>query len=157
MDDESKKAWFQKEFEKIKDLIKDEDSLSHYNFLRIRNYKLNTITTEPEENIPVKTKKAFELAKKGEIKNAIEELISINEVGIPIASAILAMRFPEEYAIIDKNVIEELGKNEWLKSYKNSPETYLKYLELLRKKAEENGMCLRDYERSLFEKHKWGT
>ena len=62
------------------------------------------------------------------------------------------MKFPEKYAIIDRRVIMQLGRKEWLKQYSKDSAIYKEYLLLIRKKAKERGVSLRDYERSLFEK-----
>jgi len=35
-------------------------------------------------------------------------LFSLKGVGLPMASAILAMKYPEKYAIVDRNVIKAL-------------------------------------------------
>jgi hypothetical protein len=154
MNREEKLDWDREEFERIHDEIKDKDALSHYEFLRIRNFKLQNSTTENEEKINRITKKAFKLAEKGEnIKEAIGTLSEgLNGVGVPIASTILAMKFPNLFCIIDWRVIEELGKKEEFKDYLTSPEIYEKYLMLMRKEAKSQDIKLRDFERQLFEK-----
>ena len=146
------RKWDKQEFWDIHKLIKDKENLSHHDFLRIRNFKSNLFSSEKEENINKITKEAFKLANEDKIKEAIEKLLELHGVGVPIASAILSMKFPDKFAIIDNRVIKRLGKNEWLKTYLFSPETYEKYLFLLREKIKENGFNLRDYERGLFEK-----
>jgi len=147
----SKLKWYEEEFEEINNLIKNKNSLSHYEFLRIRNFKLQTLTRECENQIQGITRKAFKLAEEDKIEEAIEKLIQMHGVGIPIASTILAMKFPEKYAIIDKRVIKNLRKEEWLKDYKTNPRTYHEYLVLMRKRAKDKGISLRCFERSLFE------
>jgi hypothetical protein len=146
-----KLEWYKKEFEKINSDIVNKESLSYFDFLRIRNFKLQNSSIEDEEHIKAITEKAFKFAKEGKIKEAIKILLGLNGVAIPIASTILAMRFPDKYAIIDRRVIKQLGKNEWLKKYLSSPEIYEEYI-LLMRKTKPSGMPLRDYERSLFEK-----
>ena len=144
--------WYKSEFDSINKKIKNSDCLSHYDLLRIRNYKLQNISTESEKNITKKTKEAFKLAEEDNIKGAVQELTALNGVGIPVASAILAMRYPKKFAIIDRRVIKALGKKEWLKDYDKKPGIYACYLHLIRQKAKEDGTSLRDYERKLFEK-----
>jgi adenine-specific DNA glycosylase len=154
MNRKEKLEWYKKEFEKINNEIKNKDSLSSSDFLRIRNFKLQNLSVEKEESIKNGTKKAFNLAKQNKIKEAIEELSKLNGVAIPIASSILAMKFPEKYAIIDRRVIKSLGKEEWLKDYLKNPQTYESYLIFLRNKAKEEHKSLRDVERNLFEEEK---
>jgi hypothetical protein len=61
------------------------------------------------------------------------------------------MKFPEKYAIIDRRVIIALDKEDWIKDYLKNPQTYEKYLLLMRDNSKSKGMKLRDYERMLFE------
>jgi thermostable 8-oxoguanine DNA glycosylase len=146
-----KLKWFKEEFEKIHDNINPKDSLFHYEFLRIRNFKLQNSSQENENHVEEITKEAFKLAEKDDIQGSIKLLLQLEGVAIPIASTILAMKYPDKFAIIDKRVITALGKKEWLKSYLQDPRTYEEYLLLLRKLAKERGVSLRDLERSLFE------
>ena len=132
MDRSEKLKWYKKEFGDISNEIKNKNTISHYEFLRIRNFKLQNLSTETEENVQKITKEAFELAKEDKIEEAIKELLKLNGVAIPIASTILALKFSEKYAIIDKRVINALGKEEWLKDYLDNPATYQSYLILLR-------------------------
>jgi endonuclease III len=149
---EEKLKWYEKEFKEISREIKNKDKLSHYEFLRIRNFKLRNLSTETEESINKITEKAFSLAKEDKIEESIKELLKLNGVAIPIASTILAMKYPKKFVIIDKRVITALKKDEWLKDYLTNPKTYESYLILLREKSKKNNISLRDYERELFEK-----
>jgi endonuclease III len=146
------REWTKKEFEDIHKLIKNKDKLSHYDFLRIRNFKSNLFSSENEETINKITKESFQLAEKDKIKEAIEKLLVLHGVGVPVASAILAMKFPNKFAIIDNRVIRKLGKDQWLKTYLTNSKTYEEYLLLLREKSEANKSNLRDFERNLFER-----
>ena len=147
-----KLAWYGNEFNKIHCNVKNKECLSHYDFLMIRNFKLQNLTTEDGTNIEKISKEAFKLAKEDKIKESIRRLLELNGVAIPIASTILAMKYPERFAIIDKRVIKALRKNEWLKDYLKSPEIYEKYLLVMRNLAKEKGISLRKLERGLFEK-----
>lgn len=145
-----KLKWYKKEFKIIHNEIKNKSFLSYSDFLRIRNFKLQNFTVETEKNIKEITSKAFKLAENDKIKDSIEKLTELNGVAIPTASTILAMKFPDKYAIIDKRVIKQLKKYEWLKDYSKNPETYEKYI-LLLKKIKPSKISLRDFERNLFE------
>jgi hypothetical protein len=156
MNKEEKYKWYEKEFNSISEELKDRDSLSYVDFLRIRNFKLNNLSPETEAKIKKVTKEAFSHAKL-DTSEEIEEAISIltknlEGVRIPIASTILAMKFPDKYCIIDKRVLKQLGKDEWLKDYLTKPKVYSEYVQIMRKNAIKEGLSLRDYERSLFEK-----
>ena len=151
MNREEKLNWYKNEFESIHESVKDKKELSYFDFLRIRNFKLQNSSTENEEHIKRITEESFRLAEDDKIIEAINKLLELNGVAIPIASTILAMKFPETYAIIDRRVIIALGKEEWIKDYLRNPQTYEKYLILMRNKAKSKGMKLREYERMLFE------
>ena len=151
MDREEKLSWYKNEFENIHESVKNMKELSYFDFLRIRNFKLQNSSTENEEHIKRITEESFELAKNDKIIEAINKLLELNGVAIPIASTILAMKFPEKYAIIDRRVIVALDKEDWIKDYLKNPQTYEKYLLLMRDNSKSKGMKLRDYERMLFE------
>ena len=144
--------WYADEFENINNLIGDKDSLSLSNFLRIRNFKLQNSSRETEEKIIEITKEAFEFADNDEVEKAISKLLELHGVAIPIASTILAMKYPKKYCIIDRVVLKNLGKDEWLKNYLVDTAIYKEYLVLMRAQANEKNFRLRDYERSLFER-----
>src|SRR3989344_8639353 len=143
-----KLAWYRKEFDIINREIKKKDSLSYFDFLRIRNFKLQNSSVEEEKHIKEVTEQAFILAKEEKIEEAIRKLVKLDGVKISIASTILAMKFPEKYAIIDRKVITKLGREDWLKKYSEDSGIYKEYLLLMRKQAKEKGLFLRDYERS---------
>jgi hypothetical protein len=116
---------------------------------------LQNSTREDEQTIERITSEVFNLAESDEIKGAVEKLLELHGVAIPIASTILAMRFPDRYAIIDERVLRQLGKTDWLGDYLTNPETYEKYVRYMRETKPE-GVSLRDYERSLFERDRKG-
>ncbi|MCX6821989.1 MAG: hypothetical protein NTW30_04395 [Candidatus Aenigmarchaeota archaeon] len=160
MNIEEKLTWYKKEFEIINSKIKTKKSLSHYDFLRIRNYKLQSLSNAEEQKVMDVTEAAFNLAEQDQIEKSVNKLTELNGVRIPIASAILAMRFPERYAIIDGRVIGQLEKEgfitelekEELQDYSTNPKIYKKYLELMKKLANEKNIKLREFERGLFER-----
>ncbi|OGC79932.1 MAG: hypothetical protein A2145_05405 [candidate division Zixibacteria bacterium RBG_16_40_9] len=154
MNKKEKLKWYKEEFEKISKEINEKNSLTHHDFLRIRNFKLQNSTIEEEINIKKITSEAFILAKDDKIKEAIIKLVELNGVAIPIASTILAMKFPDSYPIIDIRVLKELNKEEWIREnkYTKNPEIYEQFVFLMRKTKPSN-KSLRDYERDLFERN----
>jgi len=149
---EKRLEWDKEEFEELHNLIKLNDSLSHYEFLRIRNFKLELSSRANEKDIQKITKSAFESVEKDNIIEAIKKLKELDGVGIAIASTILAIKDPDKYCIIDRKVLTNLGKKEWLKSYLSNPKIYKEYLALMVDNAKKEGKKLRDYERELYEK-----
>lgn len=154
---EERIGYAENEFEDIHKQIRNKKELSHYDFLRIRNFKLRNFSASSEEKIKKLTKKAFELADKNRIVEAIKELMKLHGIAIPMASTILAIKFPDKYAIIDRLLIEEIGDKEWLKPnyaprYTTDPEIYEQYILTIRNKAKEQDKKLRDFEREIWER-----
>jgi len=159
-----RKTWYKKEFKDIHKQIKNKNFLSQYDFLRIRNYKLNLLSVADRKEVTNKTKVAFKKAKEGEHIEAIRSLQDLSGVGIPIASAILAMKFPNKYAIIDNRVLTVMKKKARNKSEKKryekmlkrnhilTPSDYIFYLERI-KESKPKGKSLRDHEFELFNEY----
>jgi hypothetical protein len=160
--------WYEENFENIRDSIEGKSELSLESFLKIRNFKLNNISMATEEDVKNITKKAFEKAKNDNIEEAINILRKIHGVETAVASTILAMRFPDDFAIIDRRVIEELNfegeqilnniteqeKKNFENYYKISSKIYEKYLYIIRDRCKKQGKELRLIEFELFKKNK---
>ena len=97
------------------------------------------------------TKKAF--LEKDE-KEKINILCSMKGVGIPTASAILTIVFPNKYAIIDIRCMEILLKLKLLKSKNISINTWIDYLSVTRFLAKENNTTPRNIDKALFAMHR---
>ena len=75
-----KDKWYYNEFRDINKLISHKQSLNLDNFHRIRNFKIQTPSIEEEEKIIIITKKAFNLANKDKIQEAVVELQRLDGV-----------------------------------------------------------------------------
>lgn len=112
------------------------------------------------------TKDAFD--EKRSLPEKLELLFNLKGVGLPMASAILAMKYPKKYAIIDKNVLEALHNRRHNTKRKSIPtnfrnererekaiELYEEYMKILKKlkerKREFKGKSFREIEIKLFE------
>ncbi|MBD3389914.1 hypothetical protein GF415_03070 [Candidatus Micrarchaeota archaeon] len=146
---QERKDWYAGEFVRINEEIGGKKCLSYQDFLRIKNYKAQALSIAEEMDIKKQTEKAFEAADNNDVEGAIKTLTKLHGVGIATASAILAMRNPDKYAIVDKRVIKNLGKS-FEKNPLKSPAGYVEYLMIMKKNAA--GKPLREYERKLFEK-----
>lgn len=105
-------------------------------------YMLNS-----EAEIKLHTRNAF--AEEDEIKR-INHLTNLKGVQIPTASAILSVTNPSFYPIIDERCIQSL-KNLDLISWENiTKKTWVAYLEIIRKIAENKSKTARDVEKGLF-------
>jgi thermostable 8-oxoguanine DNA glycosylase len=98
------------------------------------------------------SKKAF--AEKDE-RQQMEMLCKLDGVGIPTASALLTVVWPEEYAVIDIRCLEILEERFGQKLGKSiSINTWQNYLSLMRKWAEENKTTPRKLDMALFAMHR---
>jgi thermostable 8-oxoguanine DNA glycosylase len=79
---------------------------------------------------------------------------NLDGVSIPTASAILTIAYPEKYAVIDIRCLETLKKEGCDISKYPSPNTWLKYLEIMRTWAKENSITPREMDMALFAMHR---
>jgi len=93
-----------------------------------------------------------EVYKEKELKNKVEILKKIDGIGIPIASAILAVCYPNDFTITDyraTNSLEILGE----KITKNpalSSSSYLDYVNICKKLKDRYNCSLREFDRILW-------
>lgn len=105
-----------------------------------------------KEKIKDISKRAF--SEKDEAKR-IKIICELDGVGIPTASAILTIIYPEKYAVIDIRCLEALNNILNIKINKNvSINTWIKYLEIMRNLAKENNITPRELDMALFAIHR---
>ena len=97
------------------------------------------------------TKEAF---REKDERKKVEKICSLKGVGVPTASAILTIVFPDKYAIIDIRCIEMLERLKF--SIKNAMtfKNWVKYLEIIRGLAIDNNITPREVDKVLFAMHK---
>jgi len=120
-------------------------------------YKICMWKSARQKNNYLKNKKKIEKTTKNVFleKNElckIKELCKLEGIGIPTASAILTIVFPEKYGIIDVRCVEMLKEYGIKKTINYS--NWLKYLELIRELAKEYKVTPRDIDKILFAMHK---
>lgn len=99
------------------------------------------------------TKEAF--SKKDEEEKIKILCDNLEGVGIPTASAILTIVFPEKYAIVDIRCISILREKLNIKISKYiSINTWLEYLKVMREISKENNISPRELDMALFAMHK---
>jgi thermostable 8-oxoguanine DNA glycosylase len=84
----------------------------------------------------------------------MDKLCSLKGVGIPTASAILTIVYPENYAVIDVRCIEMLQELGYSIKKTVTPNNWLKYLEIIRGIAQENHITAREVDKALFAMHR---
>jgi 3-methyladenine DNA glycosylase/8-oxoguanine DNA glycosylase len=124
------------------------------------------LKTEVEE----RTRAAFE---EGDSNTAVEELMELTGVRVPVASGILTMFDPEAYAVIDFRVIRALGKvkpdllgsgsyeayaefMEHFRSYGTRPQTYEFYMEHVDELCSDTSLTPREVDMALWTLDKRG-
>jgi len=85
-----------------------------------------------------------------EKENQIRELCKIRGIDLPIASAILAACYPEEFMIIDRRVWNEVYHRKYLT---RSPKIYLSYNLHCLKMAKKKKLRLRDLDKAYWGKN----
>jgi len=82
----------------------------------------------------------------------VKTLIKIKGIGLPIASAILTVCYPEEFTVLDSRVWDILFKDKKVKN-KTLPNTisgYLDYVNICKNYAKELNLSLRDFDKAMW-------
>lgn len=149
--------FFDEEWKEIKKSIKEnKGKLNLVDILRIHNYKVNVriIPTKNWDDTVNKINMALEVANEDILKTLKILTEDIDGIGIPIASALLSMRYPEEFAIIDINCIKAILKEHKI-LFKISMDDYPNYNEFMKEEfAKEKSKYkeLRDFEFDMFKR-----
>lgn len=107
-----------------------------------------------EENINLITKMAFQLKHKDEdieTKLKINTLLLLDGVGIPVASAILTLCFPENYSVIDfrnwRQIFNSLNKKSSF-----TINEYNEYLKIIRQLSKNFGLTTQQIDLAIWQK-----
>ncbi|MDD4804852.1 MAG: hypothetical protein PHN69_06840 [Candidatus Pacebacteria bacterium] len=119
---------------------------------RAKGWIVKGIKKELKEGRTIKdiTEKIYEI---NDNKNRIIYLDKIYGIGIPIASAILTVCYPNDFTISDyraQNSVRKIGYKG--KDITLSIRGYFEYLDFCKKLSKENNLSLRDLDRCLFAK-----
>lgn len=114
--------------------------------------KQKYISAKNRKQVEAITKDAF--AEQSE-KVKMQQLRQLDGVGIPTASAILSVIFPEKYAVIDIRCLEVLKNifNQKINKF-ISINTWISYNDLMRDWAKENNTTPRKLDMAFFAMHK---
>ena len=103
-----------------------------------------------KDSVEQKTKQAFS---EMDEEQRMEILCQLSGVSVPMASALLTIVYPEKYAVIDIRCLETLEKMGCDIGKYPFPNTWLKYLDIMRKWAKENSVTPRELDMALFAIH----
>jgi len=79
----------------------------------------------------------------------VAQLIRLDGVGLPVASALLHFAFPETYPILDFRALHTLGDTKRRTQY--SPAFWAEYVQRCRTLAEQAGVSIRDLDKALWQ------
>jgi hypothetical protein len=105
---------------------------------RIDLFKLNS-----PEAVEAAIKEAIAATKAGDVKRAVTSLMTLEGVGLKMATAILTAMFPTIYTVCDVRASEALGQKDY-----GSLRYYLAYLDYCQSAAKLHGVSLRDFDRA---------
>lgn len=79
-------------------------------------------------------------------------LLSVKQIGIAIASAILTVCYPNDFTVVDYRALNSLKKLDISCSKRPTEqiEDYLEYVNVCKKESGERGFLLRDFDRMLW-------
>jgi len=152
-----------KEYELEKQLLneinrdfKKNKTLSDEEFFKIVIWKSNRAKGKVLRGIKKSRKSVKELMRKvynvRTPEEKVETLIKIKGIGLPIASAILTVCYPNEFTVLDYRVWDILFKDKKVNN-KNLPNTissYLDYVNVCKNYAKELNLNLRDFDRAMW-------
>ncbi len=146
-------------FDQVSKRFEDDGTLEPFDFFAIVVWKSNRAKTKIKKGLEKAGKSVSELmaevSQAVSLKDKVRILWDIDGIGLSIASAILAVCYPEVFTVLDYRVWEVLTKaavqglptrSSWY------PEDYLQYCEVCRRLADRMDLSLRDLDRALWAK-----
>jgi len=82
----------------------------------------------------------------------VKALTKFKHIGVAIASAILAVCYPQRYTVVDSYILTMLAEEGYLSDDSMTIERYLEYNELCKRLSDAWGKSLRDVDRVLWTK-----
>jgi hypothetical protein len=146
-------------FEVVSNRFAEQQTLTSYDFFAIIVWKSNRSKTYVRDGLAAAGTSPGELMR--EVGRAhhpmakIETLLAVSGIGLPIASAILAVCYPDEFTVLDYRAWASLYRAsvDGLGSHlPRSPEQYLEYCQLCKRLAKQAAISLRDLDRALWAK-----
>ncbi len=130
--------------------------ISRDELLKILEWKAERAKTKLEDNSEIIESVSQLAFRTSDVFYKISLLSVIRGVGVPVASAVLRFVYPEEFGIIDINAWTALAEMRRVKEKKFFASQvravdYVKYLEILRELAQEQGMSVSEVDMALYE------
>lgn len=146
-------------FQDVHEKFEQGQRISDFDFYCIIYWKRNPskakIQNSLKESDITSTDLLNEVRKAETDEEKLGVLTRVKHIGPAIASAILAVCYPEEYAVVDTEILrmlEMLGPKEHLSDDAKAVKLYLEYNELCKEWSGELGISLRRMDRLLWTK-----
>ncbi len=145
--------------EKVSSRFGEEGTLAPYDFFAIIVWKSNRAKTKIRRGLDdagVSVEVLMREVNEADTPGAkVEALLRIGGVGLAMASAVLAVCYPEEFTVLDYRAWETLRR--WPVEglppcYPWTPQQYIQYCQACRALADKKGLSLRDLDRALWTK-----
>ena len=147
-------------FQNVSGSFRRNGCLSAEEFFAVIIWKSNRSKTRIRDGI-LRTGKSVEETTRGMHQHAaagekVKKLLDIDGIGIPVASAILTVCYPDQFTVVDYRARAAIEKLWPAKSKTVAPvptqyiKGYLRYVAVCQQIANEQGMCLRDVDRALW-------
>lgn len=144
-------------FEVVSKRFAQDGTLSAYDFFAILTWKSNRTKTKIKQGLaaagqtPGQLMRDVSLAGAPDVK--VKTLLRIWGIGLPIASAILAVCYPETFTVLDERAwesLQQIAVEGLPRRFPASVRGYLQYCDTCRSLAEQTGFSLRDLDRALW-------
>ena len=132
-------------------------TLSAYDFFAIVAWKSNRSKTKIRNGIEAAGRSVAGLTQ--EVNESpspvakLESLLQVRGIGLPIASAILSVCYPQDYTVLDYrawDTAQKMDLNGLPSHYPRNPGGYLQYCKACSRFARRAGISLRDLDRALW-------
>jgi len=146
-------------FEVVTPRFQENRTLSPYDFFAIVTWKSNRAKTRIRDGLAAAGKPASilmrEVSEAASAEAKVETLLKVRGIGLPMASAILTVCYPEEFTVLDYRAwgtLEEASIEGLPARYPQEVGEYLQYCRICQHLAAEKVLSLRDLDRALWAK-----
>ena len=147
-------------FNRVSKRFAQQGTLSDYDFYAIVIWKSNRAKTKIKRGLSeagaTVSSLMRELYAAEKPQDKVENLLALWGIGLAMASAILAVCYPEKFTVLDYRAWETLRDNSVVdlpERYPQSSAGYLEYCSACRQLAERVGLSLRNLDRALWAKN----
>ena len=146
-------------FGEVSSRFKERQTLTPYDFFAIIVWKSNRAKTKIKQGLADCGKTVeglmWEVSQAETPECKVEILDEIPGIGLPMASAILTVCYPDTFTVLDERAWEVLQRDlaeDLPNHYPQNISEYLQYCDVCRHRADQQKLSLRDFDRFLWAK-----